>query len=246
MKQLIWDIPTRFFHWAFALSILLAFGFGKFAPEHSAWFSLHMFFGALAGILLVWRLVWGIAGSKHVRFGALVFSPARVFEYFASVFKGQGQYFAGHNPGGALSVWIMFVLAFASVFTGLSMGFLGETFEEVHEVTTMLLIGVVIFHVTGVILATFMHGEGYIGAMFTGKKRGDAGDAISSAHPAAGFLLMLLMAVSGSYIWKGFDLKKASFTAPGTNYTITFGEGEEEGEEEEENENEEGEEDDDD
>lgn len=232
MKQLIWDVPTRLFHAAFAVSILAAFALGKFASEHSELFVLHMFFGAMAGVLLVWRLIRGLAGSKHERFSALLFSPARTIEYFLSVLKGRGQYFAGHNPGGALFVWAALILAGVSIASGLSMGFLGETFEEVHEVSTVLLIAAVCVHVCGVVIASLMHQESYAMSMITGRKTADASNAIESARPIAGVLFAAALTLIGIYLFRGLDLKTAAFTAPGTSFSLQFGENESESESE--------------
>jgi len=238
MKQLIWDVPTRLFHAAFAGSILTAFALGKFASEHSPLFVLHIFFGALAGVLLVWRVFWGFAGTKHVRFGALLFSPARIVEYFSAVLKGRGQYFAGHNPGGSLSVWAMLALAAVTVASGLSMGFLGETFEEIHEISSILLIGVAAVHVCGVLLASYMHQESYALAMITGKKAGQPSDAIQGSRMAAALVLSAAIGGIGLYIFQGLDLKNGSFTAPGTSFSIQFMENENETENETESESE--------
>lgn len=246
MKQLIWDLPTRLFHAAFAVSILAAFALGKFSSEHSALFALHMFFGAMAGVLLIWRIVWGIIGTRHAKFSALVFSPARVIEYFVSVLKGKGQYFAGHNPGSSLSIWAMFLLAAVSVLSGLSMGFMGERFEEVHEVATALLIAAAAFHVAGVVLASVMHRESYLGSMIHGRKTASESEAIPSSARGAGLALFLFAAASMTYIGQGFDPGTASFTAPGTSFSVQFGEGEEENESDEGEYGEDEEEDDDD
>jgi cytochrome b len=231
MKQ-IWDLPTRLFHAAFAGSILAAFALGKFASEHSQLFALHMFFGALAGLLLLWRIVWGFIGTRHARFSSLLFSPGRIVEYFASVLGGKGQYFAGHNPGSSLAIWAMLILAAVSVVSGLSMGFMGETFEEVHEIATVLLIAAAAFHVAGVILASVMHRESYALSMITGRKTASASEAIPTSSPAAALVMILLVTGTMTYIGSGFDLSTASFSAPGTSFSVQFGEGEEEGESE--------------
>ena len=228
MKQLIWDLPTRLFHWTFAGSILAAFALGKFANEHSTLFALHMIFGALAGLMLLWRIFWGFAGSKHSKFKDLIFSPRAIFEYFANVFRGKAQYFAGHNPGGALSVWIMLGLALVSVATGIGMGFFGEAVEEVHEVVTTLLIFAVAFHITGVIVATIMHNEPYPVAMITGKKTAQSDESISSTRPISAAVFLVIAIAGMTYITKGFDLATRTFHAPGTSFILKFGENEKE------------------
>jgi cytochrome b len=224
LKQLIWDLPTRVFHWAFAASVLGAWGFAKLSPEESPLFYLHMLFGVSAGVLLVWRIIWGLVGSKHARFSALLFSPRSLIDYFKSVASGRGQYHPGHNPAGSLAIWALLGLIGLAVFSGLSMGFMGESLEEVHEVSTNVVIFVIAAHVIGVVLATKMNKENYVAAMFHGKKRAEPSDAIAHSSPLAALSLVVLFIVGVSYFAKGFDLASGSFTPPGTAYTVQFGE----------------------
>ena len=62
MPALIWDLPTRLFHWL--LAALVAFSWWSH-EGHLDWHRLSGF--AIAG-LLVFRLWWGIAGSSTARF----------------------------------------------------------------------------------------------------------------------------------------------------------------------------------
>jgi cytochrome b len=61
----VWDLPTRIFHWTLVALVTLAWltGEGK-----GIWFNLHL--GAGIGVLslLLFRLQWGVFGSRHARF----------------------------------------------------------------------------------------------------------------------------------------------------------------------------------
>jgi cytochrome b len=222
-KRLIWDLPTRVFHWGFAGSVLAALALAKVAPEESPLFYAHIVFGVAAGLLLLWRIVWGFSGSHHARFGALIFSPAETIGYFKSVLSGKGQYHAGHNPGGALSVWALLILVGVAVFSGFGMSFWGDAFEEVHEVSTNLVMIVAAIHVLGVIMATVMNKENYAGAMFSGRKRAEAKDAISSPNTVTAFLMAALVLAGVFYFVRGFDFADGTFQAPGTTLTLRLG-----------------------
>jgi cytochrome b len=43
--------------------------------------------------------------------------------------------------------------------------------EEVHEAFANLTVGLIVFHVLGVLLSSFEHGENLVKSMITGRKR---------------------------------------------------------------------------
>jgi cytochrome b len=47
-RILVYDLPTRLFHWLFAGSFVAAFSIAELIDDDSIWFSLHM----LAGLCL--------------------------------------------------------------------------------------------------------------------------------------------------------------------------------------------------
>ncbi len=229
MKQLIWDLPTRFFHWLLAISVILAFGFAQLTEKESPQFYLHVVFGVLAGILVIWRAIWGFIGSENVRWKNLLVRPSLVIDYVKQVASGHGVYHAGHNPAGAIAALGLLLLVVLTVATGL-LSPQAELFEELHESLPFALIGLAVVHVIGVIVATRMNKENYLLGMFSGKKRATETEAIAHAHPlAASVMLVLVLGVWGYFI-KGFDLQKALFTAPGSQWSFQVGEPEAESE----------------
>ena len=63
-RLLIWDLPTRLFHWLFAFAFVLAYILG----EEDDWLGWHTYFGYLVGGIVLFRLVWGFAGGHFSRF----------------------------------------------------------------------------------------------------------------------------------------------------------------------------------
>jgi len=108
----VWDLPTRLFHWALALTVL-----GLLTTGLLGWMEWHFRLGYGALALLVFRVIWGFVGGRWSRFGAFIYAPATLRAYL----RGQGHphHDAGHSPLGALSVWAMLLLLLAQVATGL-------------------------------------------------------------------------------------------------------------------------------
>jgi cytochrome b len=81
----------------------------------------------------------------------------------------------GHNPaGGAMIVALLVVLA-ATGATGHMMttdAYWGAKWvEDVHEACANLMVGLVIVHLLGVLIASFAHRENLVKSMVTGRKR---------------------------------------------------------------------------
>ena len=64
-KILVWDIPARLLHWAFAASLGAALAIGLLVEKEHALFQLHMLLGIIAIFLLAVRLVLGLVGSRY-------------------------------------------------------------------------------------------------------------------------------------------------------------------------------------
>jgi cytochrome b len=110
----VWDLPTRFFHWALALSVigLLITGYvgGAVMPWHAR-------LGYAVLTLLLFRLCWGIFGGRWSRFSSFLHSPGSVIAYW----RGQAHpdHLVGHSPAGALSVLAMLLLLLIQAASGL-------------------------------------------------------------------------------------------------------------------------------
>lgn len=63
MKQtLIYDIPTRIFHWLFVALFLFSFLIAKNVDDESVLFSYHMISGILLTGIVLLRAFWGLMG----------------------------------------------------------------------------------------------------------------------------------------------------------------------------------------
>ena len=80
MKQRVWDLPTRLFHWALVLLVGLSWWTAETGRD-----SLHLWFGYGVLFLLAFRILWGFLGSSTARFSAFIRGPRAVAEYVRNV-----------------------------------------------------------------------------------------------------------------------------------------------------------------
>lgn len=198
-RILVWDLPTRIFHWSLALSFAGAF----LTAESERWRDVHVLFGYAMLGLLVFRLVWGFVGSRYARFAEFVRGPKAVMQYAKGLVSGRPPHFTGHNPLGAIAILLLMGLGIASGVSGwlLYEDLGGEWLEELHEALANGMLAVVVVHVLGVLFSSVVHRENLVLAMLTGKKRGETREAIAGARPWMG--LLLLAALAGFWAWSG-------------------------------------------
>jgi cytochrome b len=111
MKQRVWDLPTRLFHWG--LVALIGFSWWSAEEDHLDW---HIWSGLGIMSLLIFRLLWGLVGSSTARFANFVRGPGGVVAYLRDM---KGWKPIGHNPLGALSVVALLLVIAAQVGLGL-------------------------------------------------------------------------------------------------------------------------------
>ncbi|HST01221.1 MAG TPA: cytochrome b/b6 domain-containing protein [Usitatibacter sp.] len=111
-----WDLPTRVFHWTLALLVTFSFVTGKVGES---WMDWHMRSGYAIVSLLLFRIAWGIVGSREARFASFVRGPAAARAYLQELRAGRREVVEGHNPLGAWSVVAMLALLALQVATGL-------------------------------------------------------------------------------------------------------------------------------
>jgi len=195
---LVWDAPVRIFHWLTVLSFAGAW----LTAESERWRMLHVTLGYTMAGLIVFRLLWGLIGTRHARFASFVRGPAAAARYLRSLLRGQPEHHTGHNPAGSWAVYALLALGLA---TGVS-GYLnfnevgGDAMEEAHEVMANLWLLVVALHVAGVVVSSLAHRENLARSMVTGYKLG-AGPG-SAGSPAASVTgVAMAAAVLGFWTW---------------------------------------------
>ena len=179
-RILVWDLPTRVFHWLLALSFAGAF----LTADSERVRDIHVALGYGFLGLLAFRVVWGMLGSRYARFPSFAFGPRAVQSYLRSMLTRHPTHFVGHNPAGSWVIYAIIVLGIAigasghAVYNDLG----GRWIESLHEGTGNAMLALVFFHIAGVMVSSLVHRENLAAAMVTGYKMGNPSQAIGRAR----------------------------------------------------------------
>ena len=194
---LVWDIPTRIFHWLLAGSFI-----GAFVTAESEMFrAVHVALGYLLLALIGFRIVWGIVGTRYARFSAFAFGPSKVWAYLKSLLTRSPQHYLGHNPAGSWAIYGLLLLGVLAGATGYAtyneIG--GGWLEELHEALANMMLALVGVHIAGVVVSSLLHRENLVKSMINGYKQGDAHQGVRGTYWLLGASLLAGTVV----LWSG-------------------------------------------
>ena len=210
----VWDAPVRLFHWLLVLLFAFMFFTGK---SGSDWMEWHMRAGYAILALVLFRILWGFAGSTHARFTSFLSGPAACIECLKHLMARKPSPYPGHNPLGGWMVLVLLVALLVQTGTGLfanddllSEGPLAALISKatsdqltvIHVWNFNLLLALAGVHLIAVLYHAGFMKENLIGAMFTGVKRlpaDAAGGAV--ARFASPWLALVLLAVAAFAVY---------------------------------------------
>jgi cytochrome b len=191
MKQVyVWSLPTRVFHWLFVFFIIAAF----VTAEEDSWLTWHAAFGIAAGVLVLYRILWGFMGPEHSRFRDFDLKLSSLGTYLLTLFN-PSKHYVGHNPAasfamiGILAVVLLLALSGLltygiqenrGLFAFMHNSFFREMelFEELHEALGTLLYLLIAAHVGGVMFDRLLHpAHGTLNSIISGYKNLEGRDA---------------------------------------------------------------------
>ncbi len=217
-KQLVWDLPTRIFHWLLVLGFLGAW----LSSDDDRYLYIHVFAGYTVFALLVFRLAWGWFGTHHARFHTFAYDWPSVTAYLKGLINGQAARYVGHNPAGSWAIFLMLCLILGVTVSGMLVfggeeghgpvarfvsSLTGDMARPLHEFLAWTMIAVVGVHIAGVVVESFLHHENLIGAMITGYKIGGdrPGDTPEVSHRSiVGVVILLGMIAFAGYFFRGY------------------------------------------
>jgi len=179
---LVWDLPTRLFHWLLVIFVIISFVTGNIggnAMQYHEWSG----FAILA--LLMFRLVWGFAGSRQSRFVTFIQGPSAVIRYVATLRHRDSPHCLGHNPLGGWSIIALLFTLLVQAATGLFANddiitegplfdWVGKAASDwltkVHKLNQQVIIALVCVHIAAVLVYFFYKRQNLILPMITGVK----------------------------------------------------------------------------
>jgi cytochrome b len=202
-RILLWDLPTRVFHWGLVLAVAVAVVSGEVGGD---WMRLHQGAGLAIIGLLVFRLVWGFVGSTHSRFASFAPTPRKLLAYLKGRWQG-----IGHNPLGAISVLVLLALLAWQAGTGLfandEIDFTGPLYPLVsdelalqltglHRLAAWALFALVGLHVAAIVFHVVVRRHDLLRPMLTGYQEVSSADLQGQRAGPLALAVALLAALS--------------------------------------------------
>jgi cytochrome b len=192
-RILVWDTPTRVFHWLQVLS----FGAAYLTAFSERMRNYHVALGYILLGLLVFRLLWGFIGTRYARFSSFLFNPKEIVAYLLTMAKGKPAHYLGHNPAGSVSVWLLLALGLFICITGVMalQDDASDIVVDLHGLATNVMLGVIMLHIIGVLMSSILHRENLVRAMFTGLKSDEKDEGIQRSYKWLGVLMVSAVVV---------------------------------------------------
>ena len=217
-KVRAWDVPTRLFHWLLATLILVAWASWRYSEVlGDNTLAVHRWNGHAILVLVVFRLLWGVAGSSTSRFSAWLWWPWTAAGYGLRLLRGETPLYLTHNPLGSYMILALLgavtVQAVLGLFTvehnDITAGPLYRLVSEEGQTLIShwhrwlfywVILALVAMHVLANIWYSLAKKEPLITAMITGKKPAaaylDAPEAVLVARPLLRALLCLIVSAA--------------------------------------------------
>jgi cytochrome b len=209
----VWDWPVRVCHWSIVALVIVAVVTAKIGGNAMVW---HMRAGMAILALVLFRLLWGVAGTRHARFTSFVRGPGTVLRYAKSMLTARHERYIGHNPLGGWWVVAMMLVLLAQVTSGLfanddiaTDGPLvrliskdrSDAITAIHHRNLWVLATLVTLHLAAIAYHLVAVRDNLVRAMITGVKQVPALRAGSEAEPTPTLRALVLLALAAFVVW---------------------------------------------
>ena len=178
----MWDIPTRAFHWFLAISLCASWATAEAGFE---WIDTHDFLGYCALTLVLFRILWGVTGTRYARFSDFVKGPGTVAATVPKLFSRNPGTDVGHNPIGGWSVLVFLLLVGIQAGTGLFISddvlhsgpyhhvissSLAGQLAQIHHLNSTAIQVFVVIHIVAIAWYRWGKDTALVGPMISGRK----------------------------------------------------------------------------
>jgi cytochrome b len=213
-ERQVWDLPVRLCHWTLVAAVAGAWLTHALGINY---FVYHVWCGYAVLVLVTFRIVWGIVGTRHARFWNFLRAPRPTARYGWDLLRGRVTHYAGHNPLGAWMVLLLLLALFAQALLGLfgndeiyNLGPLngyvsydrGIELTSLHRRLFYWIVAAITLHVAAILYHRIAHKEHLVRAMITGRKSAAVvpdSETIPSSQIVAAVLIVI--ALAGVLVW---------------------------------------------
>ncbi len=211
----VWDLPTRLFHWALALTIVGSVVSAKIGGNAMVW---HFRFGYVVFALVAFRVLWGLVGGRWSRFSSFIYAPGTVLRYLRGQSRAGEHHDVGHNPLGSFSVFALLAFLALQVATGLvaddeianvgplnrfvSGALAGQATHWHKDYGQWILLALVALHIAAILYYLLGKKQNLVRPMIVGDKTLPAGTPAASDNAMTRLLALVLAALcAGGVAW---------------------------------------------
>ena len=214
-ERRVWDLPVRVFHWALLVAVI-----GSYVTHAAGvqWFRYHVWCGYVVLVLVCFRILWGVVGTRHARFRNFVRGPVTTLRYALDLLRGRAAPYTGHNPLGAWMVLLLLAALLAQAALGLFgndeifnfgplYGYVSHDLSlaltTVHRNLFWVIVGAVVLHVAAVAYHRVVKREDLVRAMLTGRKPATVvpeGEAIGASRLLLAVVIVAALAAALAYV----------------------------------------------
>jgi cytochrome b len=210
-RILVWDLPTRSFHWLLAIAIGAAWWTAE--NRHMEW---HRWSGYAILWLMLMRLYWGLVGSSTARFASFVRGPREIAAYLSAARRGGYRQSLGHNPLGALSVVALILAVFIQIgfglfsvdVDGIESGPMslyvsfeaGRVASKLHHLNFNILVGLIALHIVAIVVYVVLGRQQLVRPMLTGRRHDPEGES-DEITLAPTWRLLIGMPIAALLVW---------------------------------------------
>jgi len=205
---LVWDVPTRLFHWLAVVLVAAAYATSKLN-----WMDWHVRIGETLLALVLFRLLWGFFGSETSRFHSFLKAPAAAWRHLRQVFHREADLQVGHNSAGGWMVVLRLALLLGETLSGLYINndiaddgpltqwvpaAIANAITALHTILWDALLAAVALHVLAIVVYAVAKGHNLLRPMVTGRKR--LPERVRAPRQASVMLVLLLVVISAAAV----------------------------------------------